>query len=292
MANPQLRSVALAALLIGAGCAQLPSLSISPSDYEQHRQMYARALDANHRVGVAAASICNKPLTPSLGSFMMIMTKSWGGLDGYGDYERQRLGPNADSSSISHVTKGSPADKAGIKPGDKLVSINGQKFGAVTTLRAGTETPIVLDRRGETVNVTLTPVASCYFPLIEQPLVNTADARAQGNRIQITYGMLQLTTRDTDLEFVLAHELCHNVLHLEAMKANKPSQRIELEADRCAVQIMANGAMNYRQVVDFLIRAETARPFWMMVDGAHPPLAERISALNSAIADVERLAKR
>ena len=70
---------------------------------------------------------------------------------------------------IAHVAKGSPAARAGIKVGDRILNISGQKVGTFRALsraigmrRAGEEMPLLLLRRGEeiTLNAVLTRAPS------------------------------------------------------------------------------------------------------------------------------------
>jgi serine protease Do len=68
--------------------------------------------------------------------------------------------------AITGVTKGSPAEEAGLQPGDVIVSIRGQPVRGVGALQSAIETaevgqplPLAIDRKGERVEVVIRPRA-------------------------------------------------------------------------------------------------------------------------------------
>lgn len=72
--------------------------------------------------------------------------------------------PEIDHIELGSIIKGSPADKAGFKDGDILLSMQGQKFAlgeqAVAFIKATGAKPIefAISRKGETLNLQATPV--------------------------------------------------------------------------------------------------------------------------------------
>jgi len=75
------------------------------------------------------------------------------------------VGPEIDHIGISSIVEGSPAEKAGFKSGDALVSMNGQEFKSdseqvVNFIKANGMEPIkfVILRDGKTLNLTAAPV--------------------------------------------------------------------------------------------------------------------------------------
>ena len=77
----------------------------------------------------------------------------------------QQLGTTAQSGAyVIDTTKDGPADKAGMKSGDVIVSVDGTTVSTATDLgsildglQPGTTVPVVVDRHGQqvTLNVTL-----------------------------------------------------------------------------------------------------------------------------------------
>jgi Zn-dependent protease with chaperone function len=145
------------------------------------------------------------------------------------------LGISGHELGLLHVIPGSPADKAGLKRGDKLVSING--FAIPNTKEANVELgkraqewlkkpdPLVTvyARKAssgmQTAQAIVTPVNICDFPafLVMQESLN---AYADGKAIAIFRGMLRFAN-DTELALVIGHELAHNFLgHIEAGQRN------------------------------------------------------------------------
>jgi regulator of sigma E protease len=80
----------------------------------------------------------------------------------YGIYGQQ-VGPGqkADYIRVNSVTVGSPADRSGIKPGDKIVTINGQKLETYDTFTKGVQTSpslqLGIDRDGQQLQVEVVP---------------------------------------------------------------------------------------------------------------------------------------
>jgi regulator of sigma E protease len=75
------------------------------------------------------------------------------------------VGIGKPATTLSEVLAGYPAENAGIKAGDKVVSVAGiatstwQDMSAVVQSRAGMQTEVVLQRGDETVTVNVTPIA-------------------------------------------------------------------------------------------------------------------------------------
>jgi hypothetical protein len=146
------------------------------------------------------------------------------------------LGISGHELGLLHVVPGSPADKAGLKRGDRLISVNG--FVIPGTKDAATELgkranewlkkpdPVTsiyarksADGSVQTAQAVVTPVRACDSPafLVMQESLN---AYADGKGIGIFRGMLRFTN-DTELAIVIGHELAHNFMgHIEAGQRN------------------------------------------------------------------------
>jgi membrane-associated protease RseP (regulator of RpoE activity) len=159
---------------------------------------------------------------------------------GYGkDYEpvvTKYLNITGNELGLLHVIPGSPADKAGLKRGDRLVSINGfvipdSKEAAKQLSEKASEwlkkpDPLVTvyarKQAGgswQTQTTSVTPVKACDFPafLVMNEQLN---AFADGKAIAIYRGMLRFAN-DQELALVIGHELAHNFMgHIEAAQRN------------------------------------------------------------------------
>jgi len=80
------------------------------------------------------------------------------------------IGPEIDHIELGSIAKGSPAEKAGFKDGDTLVSMNGRKFKddalAVAFIKETGANPIEVEisRKGEILKLTATPVVPISPP--------------------------------------------------------------------------------------------------------------------------------
>lgn len=145
------------------------------------------------------------------------------------------LGISGFELGLLHVIPGSPADNAGLKRGDRLISVNG--FSIPNTKEAATELgkrtsewlkkpdPVITVYVRKTANgvqtatANVTPLKACDFPafLVMQESLN---AYADGKAIAIFRGLLRFAN-DNELAIVIGHELAHNFMgHIEAGQRN------------------------------------------------------------------------
>ena len=134
--------------------------------------------------------------------------------------------------TVETVVPGGPADQAGVKARDEIVSLNGQDFEAqlppltdkqdggtrITAIRdridaafAAGPVRLGLLRRGQPLSVTVTGTPACWsFVEIGQGMGHQASA--EGAVVTIDQGMLAEIQSEADLAFILGHELSHNFL--------------------------------------------------------------------------------
>lgn len=206
----------------------------------------------------------------------------------------------SESPKILHVTAGSPAALAGLKEGDKLLSIGGQPVasGRKATERAvellleaaGTGNPfeITVSRGGVTLPTIVEPQLACRYPvlMVQDDALN---AFADGNAVYITTGMYRFAENDRELQLVIAHEIAHNseghsdkkmmnwglgtLLDIAAaaygvntqgafgdMTAKAYSQDFEREADYVGMYILANAEIDTSDVANFWRRMAAEYP--------------------------------
>ncbi|MFQ5534080.1 MAG: M48 family metalloprotease, partial [Sphingomonadales bacterium] len=139
----------------------------------------------------------------------------------------------ADRLTIRRVPDGSPADMAGIRVGDVLVSVAGKPTGRGknaaakamrSVARALKQNPdhisLQLERNGTTLNLTVQAEEICdsFAILDDSDIVN---AFADGKYIHVTRGMMRFARTDEELALIVGHEVGHNVmLHIEKKKKN------------------------------------------------------------------------
>ena len=85
------------------------------------------------------------------------------------------LGPSVVSPLVGQIEFNQPADKAGLKSGDRIVSVDGYRtysFGRITELisaRPNRAVPLEVERHGERLNLTVTPSETVTTDLFGNP---------------------------------------------------------------------------------------------------------------------------
>lgn len=130
------------------------------------------------------------------------------------------LGPYV---SVLTVFPDSPAERAGLKAGDKLVSVNGTKVpkGAGATSFAAMrvkrllkpDEPNVLEvQRGEEIlQLDVLPVAGAYYAVVIVES-NVIDLQVDGDVIYVGLGLVENLKKRDDLSYLCAYALAKNVM--------------------------------------------------------------------------------
>ena len=209
--------------------------------------------------------------------------------------------------TIVHLSDGSPAQDAGLLPGDKITRINDteipeSKEGARAIQKTWSEldpsTVIrLMVRRGDAeMTIDLNPEPVCGYEVF---LATNDDinAFADGEHVVIMQGMMRFAQKDRELALVITHELAHNVMgHVDAQKKNTMAGGVlGLIVDIAAAAAGVNtqgvfsdlgyqaGAMRYSQEFEYEadyvglymmalcgFEIENAANFWRKMAAAHP----------------------
>lgn len=205
-----------------------------------------------------------------------------------------------DALQVMTVATGSPAMTAGIKVGDRLLSMNGLlvargkdagKFFDTTLaslLEQDNAIKLNIERAGAPLEITLKGQMLCYFPPVAT-MGDEVNAYADGKHIVVSKGMLRFAENDLELSTVIAHELAHNIMH--HMDAKKSNYWLGTVADIAAALAGVNtqgsfsrmGAMAYSQdfeseadYVGVYVQALAKQPienvagFWRRMAAEHP----------------------
>ncbi len=140
---------------------------------------------------------------------------------------REALGMDGTGFVVAHVAAGSPAERAGLRVGDRLLEVEGRpapepashgaharaKARVGRMVRAGGEDgrlALTVERGGRGLPIRMAQVRACDYPvrLLTSHAVN---AFADGRSILVTEGMLEFLHADVEHQAILAHELAHNV---------------------------------------------------------------------------------
>ncbi len=114
--------------------------------------MEGRVIGINSRIGRFLTANMHVPVAAYHESWdRLVKGEAWGSLPGVGPYLGVQGEPDSKDAKISRVIPGSPAEKAGIQPGDVIVAIKGQ---AVTDF-ASLQTIVSECQPGEKVAIEL-----------------------------------------------------------------------------------------------------------------------------------------
>jgi len=221
---------------------------------------------------------------------------------------RQALGLR-DGPTVALIVAGSPAERAGLKPGDVLVDADGVPFAAAPPASAdgrfaGVEATmtaldaaladgkarLTIERNGERLTVDLVGIAACKarFQLVPG---DYADAVANGTWVQLSTRMAGFAKTPDDLAAILAHELAHNALGHRKAKA-KVQRLQELQADRLMPYLMARAGFDPGAAVALWRRFQVQRLGGLFPSVTHPPWSERARAVEIEGARIAGLVSR
>ena len=191
--------------------------------------------------------------------------------DQYGDAMTAEFanGPVA----VAAVVPGSPAELAGIRPGDGITAIAGRALGhlqptpdgpvrdavfrMLAELPAAAPIRLTITRGAQSFDVVLDAPAGCRV-LVEVLAQTKRIARSDGRVIQLSYGLLAAMS-DDGIAAIFAHELAHRVLeHRRRLAAagvskgllaefggnRRRNREAEMEADRLSVHLLANAGLD------------------------------------------------
>ncbi len=302
------------------------------SERERHREGFLRE-DEERRARLHAlafpllqtsAELYPEGARPTIG----IVTLSEGDIRPPYRETARRIFQLGNSPQVRAVAPGSPAEAAGLEAGDILLKAGGYSLQAgrrspleILRRQLQANTPLVLEiLRGEellSVEVIPVPLAPFQLDLVYSRSIN---ARAIGGRIEMHLGMMEFCHNDTELAFVIAHEIAHHALQhhrefilnylagtavdlaLLALKVPSPNlvglgelQRpaigFEAEADYVALYLLARTGHDLNALDDFwprLTRSAPERQRSRARDWTHPEPAYRHLLLLEAIEEIQR----
>jgi hypothetical protein len=243
------------------------------------------------------------------------------GLEQYGPADRKAAASSFRLGSpvgVIAVVADSPADRAGLRADDQLISVNGRKLPSLPTdattptnarvkatrnallaeMAEGEVSLVVARADGERV-VRFTADVGCRstIELVPGDVVN---ASADGQSVIISAGLLERCATDGDLAFVIAHELAHNLLHHPAkltgvgasekglLSTSKPGtagmRRTEEDADRLGASLAMAAGYDLGSTASFL-RSLPDQGDGDATSSTHPALGRRLALLAAVIAD-------
>jgi hypothetical protein len=307
-------AIVLAMLLCGWG---VPLRAAPPPDVDPFQELRAqdlRVASVSYRLATANRASCGGAVAPQLGFTLH-------GIEQYEVADRDRVGARfalGRHAGVMAVVPLSPADKAGLKADDQLVSVNGRVIGPGAGDRRHGPTRAFVERSQETIleemkTGTVTLRVSGAGVLRDVRFVaelgctsnvelvpgDDVNAWADGERVVVSAGLLARCTTDDDLALVIAHELAHNLLGHSRKRAASGSSKgtvmkllgtgpammraREEEADRLAVRMATAAAYDMAHTEMFMKGLLNGRKSTADA-GTHPSPDRRLAVLRAEIA--------
>ena len=199
---------------------------------------------------------------------------------------------------ILYVVKGSPAQKAGLRAGDYIVSTVGKTVSPKHKLIQNQieESGTISVRRGDALKrFDITSETICDYNVIlkQTPTIN---AYANGRSIVMTSGMMNFATKDEEIAYILGHELAHNAMghirktvsnYILSLGAHRHTRPFESEADYVGLYYMARAGYALSNVEDIWRRLAVTNPKSAARAKTHPTYPDRYLSIEAARAEIK-----
>lgn len=309
----QLRIVALALCWLWIAAIPANAQGVDAGTLGLLRQADLKLATIGFRMSVAAAPLCDR-LEPGTGLQLHTLAQ----YDAASRPAVRAYFRMAGTLGVEGVVPGSPADRAGVRQDDTIITIAG--LAAPTELPAGGSTEplarlhtalaakswqqpmkLVISRDGTAREIEIKPVAAC-FTRYELRIAGRFDARADGELVQISSRYIEDIAPDL-LPATVAHELAHNILrHRERLSAAGAEfglasgfgrnvglfRRAELEADILSVHLLARAGYDPRIGARFWREAGPTIMAGLIRSRSHPPGKDRAAAMAAEAERIER----
>ena len=204
-----------------------------------------------------------------------------------------------ESVKIIIVDPGSPADKAGLKTGDIVTSVNGTPIRSgvramphfrkqldSTKNRMNQFSMLVKRTGGQSVQLTIKPTKMCNT-LIRLEMDNSINAYADRYSVHISQGLVRFVESDAELALVVGHELAHVWLGHPGLSG--PSQALESIADYLGLYLVSWAGYPIDDAPLFWRRMGLNQPssITQNYQSTHPSTAHRFVKLKDTIAEIK-----
>lgn len=302
---------ALAALLLLTGCqaAQPGGTADLPPPVRLDTLVAAdtRVAEVGYRLAVANAELCTR--TAPLAGWSLHAANLYS--PDMRPAAVARFGVSGDLPGVLHVASDSPAERAGVKVGDLILSVGGRMLNAGpdredAVYEGFAANVAVIDqalsrgatalrvRRGETeLDLTVTPSPGCAYGFQVDPSPEFY-ASADADRVFISSSLTVYAADNEELAVVLGHELAHAALNHPAERRGLGklpwrTETREIEADRVGLYFMARAGFDPSRGPVFWRRfgADYARARY--AQWGHQSAEERAHALEAVATEIGAL---
>lgn len=287
MVLPRLFSrLACAALAAAAvGCSPTPGVTpIGPADEAQRLASLTSLDERVARVAwrLSAANVALCPAVRQSAGWALHSAKQYS--EDLRPHAAERFGLRGDLPGVLAAPPGSPAAAAGLRPGDLLLTADGQSLAAgdhagapswdglgrnlrvVDEALADGDARFRVQRGAETLDLIVRPEPACGYDVQLNPS-DELNARADGRRLFISTALAGFAASDDELAVILGHELAHHVLrHRHWSETGGAARQVNAEAWR--TEGGEGGAEQQADRVGLYLAARAgydpsvAAPFW------------------------------
>lgn len=228
-------SLGLTLLLSALGCSSTRLPTIPAPELREERQLQLErtltfARDETARLWNLLwplleenTALCRGQRASSIGIGFVIPGQGSGASNRLRNEVREKIYDFDSHTVIYAVADGSPAAKAGVQPGDRVLRLAGWNWSREDARKFNTEFSrrlksssrsgpfnLTVQREDQTLQMQVDPVEVCDVSIALEPSLDV-QARTNGRSILVTRGMVERLD-DTDIRTVLAHELAHCVM--------------------------------------------------------------------------------
>ena len=202
----------------------------------------------------------------------------------------EELLPVSERLSLRTIKTGSPADNAGLLPGDIILELAGQYFPLGPTSKSFYEAAspriyaqkafeIKVRRGDEIIEITLKPETLCGYP-VNVFFSERINGHTDGDEVWITSELLRSRADDVDVALVVAHEMAHAIAgHMD----ETPTKALELTADKMALIMLARAGFDYdRAVINWQNAPKIPLDSLSENSSTHPTTQERLKNFRAA----------
>jgi hypothetical protein len=224
-----------------------------------------------------------------------------------------------DHIAVLAIAPGSPAERAGLAVGDRLIAVNAQPLpqasaassrGSYATVEAALDLIQRAFDRGDATfdtlrsgarrSIAIHPIAGCAVRVQLVPS-SRLNAFADDRYASVSTAIARYANDDAELAFVIGHELAHGFLRHQALLSRNaasggllgnrraPARLVletERQADQVALYMLARAGFDIAGIPNFLRRFADAQGVMLSFVKDHPSSRERIAAAEATIAEI------
>jgi Zn-dependent protease with chaperone function len=255
------------------------------------RSQMARLNDVGYRLGVVAAPLCPATFGGTGISFDYI--------EAYEPKDRPAISAllhMMNGVQVASVARGSPAELAGIRPGDDLAAIDGESIDALRAASAdpslfadevdqylaakgsGKAVKIALMREGKTFVVQVMPRPICGARFVIKTSAGIT-AFSDGNNVAVSSKLIGFTRSDDELALIVAHEIGHIINRDGKAGSLNERRRMEDQADLLGVSLIRCAGYDPEKSFQFWQRRDASDWLRMFRDPTHRSRKSRVELM-------------